>query len=409
MGSDEEKPDTPGETAAPEEENFAELLERTFVAPARYEPGQKVVARVIKVTPEWIFLDLGRKGEGVLATKELADESGSVSVKEGDSLSSYFVSSDGSEMLFTTRVAGGAAGNAQLEDVWRTGIPVDGQVVKEIKGGFEVRLPGGVRAFCPYSQMGSSHGREAAEHIGKRVPFRISQYGERGRNVVVSNRVLIEEEEQRKREESMATLSEGMVVRGKVTSLRDFGAFVDIGPIEGLLPVSEIGWERVEDIREVLSPGQEVEVAITRLDWANKRFTFSLKKTLADPWEAASQRFPAGSRHVGKVARLTAFGAFVSLGGGIDGLLHISRLGGGKKIKSPGEAVALGQEIEVKVESVDPAQHRVSLALVGAEAPGSSGGEEADYREYLDKPPSPPSVGAFGEALRAKIDQKKKK
>ena len=214
MGSDEEKPDTPGEPAEPEEENFAELLDRTFVAPARYEPGQKVVARVIKVTPEWIFLDLGRKGEGVLATKELADESGSVSVKEGDSLSSYFVSSDGSEMLFTTRVAGGAAGNAQLEDAWRTGIPVDGQVVKEIKGGFEVRLPGGVRAFCPYSQMGSSQGREAAEHIGKRVPFRISQYAERGRNVVVSNRVLVEEEEQRKREESMATLSEGMVVRG---------------------------------------------------------------------------------------------------------------------------------------------------------------------------------------------------
>ncbi len=398
MGSDVDKPEPPEETPdTPEEENFAELLDRTFVAPARYEPGQKVVARVIKVTPEWIFLDLGRKGEGVLATKELADESGSVPVKEGDSLASYFVSADGSEMLFTTRVAGGAGG-----------IPVDGLVVKEIKGGFEVRLAGGARAFCPFSQMGASHAREAAEHVGKKIPFRVTQYSEKGRNIVVSNRVLMEEEEQRKREESMATLSEGMVVRGKITSLRDFGAFVDIGPIEGLLPVSEIGWERVEDIREVLSVGQEVEVAITRLDWANKRFSFSLKKTLADPWEDAAQRFPAGSTHVGKVARITAFGAFVSLGGGIDGLLHISRLGGGKKIKSPGEAVSLGQEIEVKVESVDTARHRVALALVGAEAPEGQEGEEEDYRKYLEKPSSPPSVGAFGEALRAKMDQKKK-
>jgi len=409
MGSDEDKPDTPGEPGAPEEENFAELLDRTFVAPTRYEPGQKVLARVIKVTPEWVFLDLGRKGEGVLATKELADESGGVPVKEGDSLTSYFVSSDGSEMLFTTRVAGGAGGSAQLEDAWRTGIPVDGQVVKEVKGGFEVRLPGGVRAFCPFSQMGSPRNREAADPIGKRIQFRILQYDEKGRNIVVSNRALIEEEEQRKREESMATLSEGMVVRGKVTSLRDFGAFVDIGPIEGLLPVSEIGWERVEDIREVLSVGQEVEVAITRLDWANKRFSFSLKKTLADPWEAAVQRFPAGSRHVGKVVRLAAFGAFVSLGGGIDGLLHISRMGGGKKIRSAGEAVALGQEIEVKVESVDPAQHRISLALEGGEASGPSGGEEEDYRKYLEKPYAAPSIGAFGEALREKMDKKKGK
>jgi len=330
-------------------------------------------------------------------------------VKEGDSLTSYFVSSDGSEMLFTTRVAGGAGGSAQLEDAWRTGIPVDGQVVKEVKGGFEVRLPGGVRAFCPFSQMGSPRNREAADPIGKRIQFRISQYDEKGRNIVVSNRALIEEEEQRKREESMATLSEGMVVRGKVTSLRDFGAFVDIGPIEGLLPVSEIGWERVEDIREVLSVGQEVEVAITRLDWANKRFSFSLKKTLADPWEAAAQRFPAGSRHVGKVVRLAAFGAFVSLGGGIDGLLHISRMGGGKKIRSAGEAVALGQELEVKVESVDPVQHRISLALDGGEASGPSGGEEEDYRKYLEKPSAAPSIGAFGEALREKMDKKKGK
>ncbi len=150
MEPDEGKMETPGE---PEEESFGEMLDRSFVAPTRYEPGRKVSARVVKVTPEWVFLDLGRKGEGVLAAKELLDEAGAVRVKEGDALEAYFVSSDGSEMLFTTRVAGGAAGSAQLEEASNSGIPVDGVVVKEIKGGYEVRLAGGARAFCPHSQM----------------------------------------------------------------------------------------------------------------------------------------------------------------------------------------------------------------------------------------------------------------
>jgi small subunit ribosomal protein S1 len=412
METDERKQPPPGagETPGTEEEgNFAELLEQTFVPPVRYEPGQKVVARVIKVTAEWIFLDLGRKGEGVLAAKELTDGEGTVQAREGDSLASYFVSSDGSEMLFTTRVGGSSAGTAQLEEAWQSGIPVDGLVVKEVKGGFEVRLAGGARAFCPYSQMGLPRARGAGETAGKHAAFRITQYGEKGRNIVVSNRVLLEEEEERKREASMAVLSEGMVVRGKVTSLRDFGAFVDIGPIEGLLPVSEIGWERVEDIHAALAVGQEVEVAITRLDWANRKFTFSLKKTLADPWETASQRFPQGSRHTGKVVRLTAFGAFVSLGGGVDGLLHISRLGGGKRIKSPGEAVRLGQPLEVKVDSVDPVQRRIALSLAGADAPEAPGEEPEDYRKYIDPPPPSPAIGALGEALQARIAKNKKK
>ena len=292
MEPDEEKTETPGE---PEEESFGEMFDRSFVAPTRYEPGRKVSARVVKVTPEWVFLDMGRKGEGVLAAKELLDEAGTVAVKEGDTLEAYFVSADGSEMLFTTRVAGGAAGSAQLEDASNSGIPVDGVVVKEIKGGYEVRLAGGARAFCPHSQMDLPRSGGQEEHVGKRAAFRITKYGENGRNIVVSRRALLEEEEERKTREVMATLTEGMVMTGTVTAVREFGAFVSIGPIEGLLPISEIGWDRVEDIQSVLSVGQQVEVAITRLDWANRRFSFSLKKTLADPWETAVDRFPAGS------------------------------------------------------------------------------------------------------------------
>jgi small subunit ribosomal protein S1 len=391
------------------EESFADLLDRSFVAPARYEPGQKVSAPVVKVTPEWVFLDLGRKGEGIVAAKELLDESGNLRVREGDTLPAYFVSAEGSEMLFTTRIAGGAAGTSQLEEAWRSGIPVDGLVVKEVKGGFEVRLAGGARAFCPHSQMGLPGGKGPEEHVGKREPFRITRFDEKGRNIVVSRRVLLEEEEARKREALRATLAEGMVVRGTVTSVREFGAFVAVGPIEGLLPVSEVGWERVADLRELLSPGQEVEVAVTRLDWANRRFSFSLKKTLADPWDTAADRFPAGSRHVGKVSRLSAFGAFVSLGGGIDGLLHVSKLGGGKRLKHPSEAVREGQELEVRVESVDREKRRVSLSLAAVDAAESAGEAEEDYRKYLSTPSESRSHGALGEALRAKLTEKGKK
>jgi len=402
---DEAKTETQGE---PEEESFGEMLDKSYVAPTRYEPGRKVSARVIKVTPEWIFLDLGRKGEGVLAAKELMDEAGTVAAREGDTLEAYFVSADGSEMLFTTRIAGGAAGSAQLEDASNSGIPVDGVVVKEIKGGFEVRLAGGARAFCPHSQMDLPRSGRQEELAGKHAAFRITKYGEKGRNIVVSRRVLLEEEEERKTREVMATLTEGMVVKGTVTSVREFGAFVSIGPIEGLIPISEIGWERVEDIQGALSVGQEVEVAVTRLDWANRRFSFSLKKMLADPWETAVDRFPAGSRHVGKVARLAAFGAFISLGGGVDGLLHISKIGGGKRIRSAGEILRAGQEIEVQVDSVDPVKHRVALSLPGTESADTPGEEAEDYSKYLATPPPAPSLGSLGEALKAKMERKGK-
>ena len=395
----------PGE---PEDESFGEMFERSFVAPTRYEPGRKVSARVVKVTQEWVFLDLGRKGEGVLAAKELLDDAGTLAVKEGDSLEAYFVSSDGSEMLFTTRVAGGAAGSAQLEDASNSGIPVDGVVVKEIKGGYEVRLAGGSRAFCPYSQMDLPRSGGQEERIGKHAAFRITKYGENGRNIVVSRRVLLEEEEERKTREVMATFTEGMVITGTVTAVREFGAFVSVGPIEGLLPISEIGYDRVEDIQSVLSVGQEVEVAITRLDWANRRFSFSLKKTIADPWETAVDRFPAGSLHMGKVARLAAFGAFVSLGGGVDGLLHISKLGGGKRIRNAGEVLRVGQEIEVKVDSIDPVKRRVALSLPAAESTETPGEEAEDYAKYLATPTATPSIGSLGEALKAKMERKKK-
>jgi len=387
------------------EKSFAELLDENFVTPGRLTPGQKVTATVVKITADWVFLDLGRKGEGCLDRKELAGPDGRTTVKEGDAVQAYFKGAEGSELRFTTKIAGGAAGQSQLEDAWRGGIPVEGLVEREVKGGYEIRIGGGVRGFCPFSQMGLLRAREQGEFIGTRLPFRITEYRERGRNVVLSNRVILEEKRREEIEALKKGMREGMTVAGKITAVRDFGAFVDVGGVEGLIPASEIGWEWVGDVRGAFSAGQEVTAVIIRIDWEKERLTLSVKKTLADPWQGIADRFPVGSRHTGKVVRLTAYGAFVSLSPGIDGLLHVSRLGGGKRVKHAGEVVKEGQTIEVKVESLDLDRKRIALAPAGGETREDGPDEKDDYRRYMEA--APRATTSLGDILKTRLDEKK--
>jgi small subunit ribosomal protein S1 len=390
-----------------EEESFRDLLDSTYEEPARLDPGEKISAKIIGITSEHVFLDLGRKGEGCLERKEFHDADGNLTVKEGDTIQVFFLGTRNNESWFTTRIGSGAVGEAQMEDAWRSGIPVEGHVEKEIKGGFAVRIAGGIRGFCPYSQMGLASTVSRGESVGKRLLFKITQYGERGRNIVLSHRALLEEKRREEKESFRGTLREGMTVRGKITSVREFGAFVSVGPIEGLVPASEVGWDRGGDIREELAVGQEVEVAVVKLDWDKDRYTFSMKKTLADPWDGIEGRYPPGSGHTGKVTRIAAFGAFVSLEAGVDGLLHISKLGGGKRIRHPGEAVREGEELAVKVDSVDREKRRISLSLSGEEVQEERADEQEDYRKYLGEPQR--SLGTLGEALKAELEKKGRK
>jgi small subunit ribosomal protein S1 len=259
-----------------------------------------------------------------------------------------------------------------------------------------------IRDSCPFSQVALRRVDDSAALIGKHLSFRITEYGENGRNIVLSHRALLEEELQQKKEALKESLQVGQRVRGTVTSLRDFGAFVSIGAVEGLLPVSEVGWTRVNHVNEVLSVGQEVEVVVKGIDWDKDRISFSLKDTLADPWEQAASAFPEGSYQNGKVARLTPFGAFVTLASGVDGLIHISKLGAGKRIQHPREVLAEGQEVEVKVEGVDREQRRISLALA---AVSRAEQEQADtmsaYRASAAE--APKGMGTLGDLLKAKL------
>jgi small subunit ribosomal protein S1 len=386
------------------EEDFAAMLEQSMVKRQKLSPGQMVEAKIVKITGEWVFLDLGGKGEGYLDKKEVVDESGSLTVKEGDTIRAYYLSPKDNDLLFTTKVGSGPGVRNQLEDAYRGGAPVEGALVKEMKGGFEVRI-GTARAFCPFSLAGFRRDEDKAAYIGQTFKFMITEYGENGRNVVVSRRPILEEERRIRKEELKETLKEGNRVTGTVTSLQKFGAFVNIGGIEGLLPISELSYARVGKVSDVLSVGQQIEVVIKKMDWENERFSFSLKDILTDPWERVEEKFPVGSFHPGTVNKLMPFGAFVNLSEGIDGLIHISKLGGGKRISHPKEVVKEGQQVEVKIEAVDRQSRRISLAL--AEITRAEEEAAASLKEFKAKQSdAPKSLGSFGDVLKAQMDKK---
>jgi len=394
-----------------EEKSFAELFEKTQVRKDFLKPGQKIEAIIVKITNDWIFLDLGGKSEGYLDRKELVDENGNLSVKEGDSIEAYFLSSKHNEKLFTTRIGAGDSARTHIEEVWRSGIPIEGIVEREIKGGFEIKLAGDMRGFCPYSQIDIRRTENAKDHIGRRLPFRIIEYGERGRNIILSARAILEEQRKKEEEARKAELHEGMLVKGTIVAIRDFGAFLDIGGLQGLLPISEIGWDRVEDIYARLSVGQTMDVVITRMDPQNNRISFSLKQTLSDPWNEAEATYPEGTFHTGTVVRLAKFGAFVNLGLGVDGLLHISKLGKGKRIVHPSDVVKEGQAIEVRIDAMDRDQKRISLSIPETEARDDAARKiektsEEDYNEYVGEVPM--SLGSLGDIMKRNVGEKKK-
>ena len=375
-----------------EEGSFAELFEQSMVGKTQLEPGQKIDAKVLQIGKEWIFLDVGQKGEGVLDSKELLDDEGNLTVAVGDQVSAYFMSRKGGELRFTTRLGGGSSGTAQLEEAWRSGIPVEGRIEKEIKGGYEIKLPGNVRAFCPFSQLGLRRQDNSEDITGDARSFRITQFSEQGRNIVVSHRVILDEERQLQREALKGTLKEGMVVSGTITNIRDFGAFIDIGGLEGLLPISEISYGRVENIEEVLQVGQQLEVAVKKCDWEKDRFSFSLRDTLANPWTKVENSYPVGSTHTGTVSRLAQFGAFITLEEGIDGLMHISKIGGEQRIKHPQDVLKLGQQLQVSIEKVDLDEKRISLV------PAKEEGEESADTSYEEKATG--GMGSFADLFK---------
>jgi small subunit ribosomal protein S1 len=249
-----------------------------------------------------------------------------------------------------------------IRAAYEAGVPVNGEVKKAIKGGFEVSV-GGVRCFCPFSHIDLKTHSESAAYLGRTFPFRILEYGEEGKKIVLSRRALLEQEQEnniRKLRESLAT---GMDVTAEVKSIQNFGVFVDLGGIDGLIPMSELSWDRSINPGDLLAIGQNITVKIISLDWDSSRFALSLKATQPDPWSSAAEKYPVDSKVSGTIVRLSPFGAFVRLEPGIDGLIHISNLGAGRRINHPREVVETGQLVDVYVLSVDQQNRKISLSM----------------------------------------------
>lgn len=352
-------------TTKDSDNSFATLFESSFSKMNSLQPGQLVETTIVSISGDCIFLELSGKSEGVLDRAELTNKDGQLTVKEGDKIKAFFLNAKNGEMHFTTKISGDKADTSILENAFKNGIPVEGTVEKEIKGGFEVKI-GETRAFCPFSQMGQKRTDDAASYVGKHLTFKILEFKENGRNILVSNRAILEEERGKQLESLKTTLQEGMVIKGTIKSIQSFGAFIDIHGVQALLPVSEIGRSRVEDIQQALTIGQEIEASIIKIDWKTERITLSMKSLLSDPWEKVLEKYPVDSKHTGKVVRITDFGAFVSLEPGLDGLLHISELKGDDKYANVKKVVKMGETLSVQIKDVDVNAKRLSLKQVSS-------------------------------------------
>jgi len=385
------------------EESFADLFQEKTVIKKPLQPGDRVEAMVADINNENIFLDIGGKSEGVIKSSEFQDDENNCTVQVGDTLKIFFVARRGGEMLFTTKLGSGQASLQELEDAFHAGIPVSGKVSKEIKGGFEVKLAS-QRGFCPYSQMDIRRIEDPEEYIEQTFSFKIMEFGNKGRNIILSSRAILEEQREEQRQALKETLEEGMQITGTVTSIREFGAFVDLGGVDGLIPISELAWGQTDKVEDILSREQKVEVVIKSLDWDRDRISLSLRETTDNPWDKVEENYLPGTIHQGKVSRLNTFGAFITLEPGVDGLLHISKLGAGRRIHHPREVLEQGQDITVKIDGVDNEKKRI--ALIPEDYSKNDPTDTETYSAPAERQPK--SMGTFGDLLQAKMGGGKK-
>lgn len=357
-----------------EHETFADMFEKHAKEgglPTRKLPrvGEKMRGKIFQLGAQTAFVTIG-KLEAMIELDELKDDEGILRHGVGDEIEAFVTETGAKGIILSRKMSKGAASLSMLSDARNSGIPIEGLVIAVNKGGIEVAV-GDLRAFCPTSQIDVRQVSKPEELVGQRLTFRVTEV--RDRNVVLSRRALIEEESKAKAAELRKTLEVGKIMRGRIVNVQAFGAFTDLGGIEGLIPVSELSHLRVQHPSDVVKVGDEVEVEIIRLEAAEpnspdkskrkERVTLSMRKLMADPFTAALATFKEGQTMKGKVVRLQQFGAFVELMPGVDGLIHISAMSE-RRIAHPRDVLRVGDEIEVKIEKLDPAEKRVALRLV---------------------------------------------
>jgi small subunit ribosomal protein S1 len=354
-------------------EDFAALFEASLKA-KRVEQGQTIEGTIVAIGPEVAFIDVGGKGEATIDVAELKDDEGDIEVEVGDRIQAVVISTSGG-LTLSRKLARGAVTLRQLEDAFRSGLPVEGKVEGIVKGGFEVRIAR-QRAFCPFSQIDTLR-TDPPVHEGKTYEFRIIEFKEGGKNIVVSRRALLEEQQRADAAEVRQSIVPGAILTGRVASVREFGAFVDLGGgVQGLLHISEMGWAHVVDPSQVVKPGQEITVKVLQVDDAKGKISLGLKQLTADPWSRVESSYAVGQVLTGRVTRVLDFGAFVELEPGVEGLAHASTFAPTGRSGGWSNSIAPGMTGPFEILSIDLEKKRIGVALLpegSARAEGAAG------------------------------------
>lgn len=385
-----------------QDEDFASLFEES-IRREEVKEGEIVHGRVIQINKDHVVVDIGYKSEGQVAINEFMGPDGQLTIKEGDPVDVYLESRENENGLCVL-----SKEKADRLKVWdeisaacERDELIEGVISQRVKGGLAVGIKGGVKAFLPGSQVDLRPVRNLDSFIGKSFKFKVIKFNKKRGNIVLSRRVLLEKERAELKEQTLEKLTEGQTVEGIVKNLTEYGAFIDLGGIEGMLHVSELSFQRARHPKDVLTLGQEIEVQIIRLEQTDdkrkpEKISLSLKSLEKDPWSDIETRFPEGTRTTGTVSRTETFGAIVEIEPGVEGLLHISELGKGQKLNHANQVVKPGDRVDVVVQMIDREKRRMSLGSTGA---GGAGGRDPET-------PSPAAVnaparfGTFGDLFK---------
>lgn len=348
------------ETGTEHDEDFAAMFEASYKT-KRIQNGQAVDGVIVAIGAEVALVDVGAKGEATIDLVELANHDGVVEAKVGDRIQATVVSTTGGLKL-SRKLQRGAASAQQLDDAFRAGLPVEGKVEKAVKAGYDVRIAG-QRAFCPQSQIDTIRDTDPAVHVGRVYTFKIVEYKDAGQKFVVSRRSLLEAEQQARAAEVRKAIVPDAVVTGRVVSVRDFGAFVDLGGgVQGLLHISEMGWSRISDAGQIVTPGEEITVKVLRVD--DEKIALGLKQLMADPWTTVATSYAIGQVHQGRITRIAEFGAFVELEAGVEALAHASTFAPTGKAGGWAKSVSSGMTGAWEILTIDADKKRIGVALV---------------------------------------------
>jgi small subunit ribosomal protein S1 len=356
------RPEENQETGDISPQEFEQMLEGSL-EPESVQPGEIVSGEVISIGKEWVFVDIGCKSEGMLGLDEFMEEGEEEpSVKVGDNVEATVLTLRGGIRL-SRSLRKSSQSDEVIQDAYENRIPVEGTVEEVRKGGFGVAIGSGHKAFCPISQIDTKFVEEAEPYVGESYDFRIIEYGDSGRNIVVSRRVLLEEEQKAMARQTREKIKPGMMLEGVVKRVMPYGAFVGVGGMDGLVHVSEISWDRIENPADYLTEGQKVTVKVMKFDPETDKLALSLREAGDDPWNDVTVRFPESSSVEGSVTRVEPYGAFVRIAAGIEGLVHVSDMTWAGRIRHASEVVSVGDSVQVIVLSFDLERKRISLGM----------------------------------------------